>query len=247
MREGILRVGGELLEKDGPAGLSVREIARGLGVASSAIYRHVSSRDDLLTLLLEDAFTDLAQRVDSALGDAASEGDASEGESPTHGLEGRSALAALAGTMRSWAVEQPQRWALVYGTPVPGYAAPAERTTGPGTRVMARFLGILARGGSEASSAARGAASADSRGRSAVQGQWQGPGEAYSAVLADGVEALGVDASPQLAAAGVLAWTGLVGLISAQLFGQLGEDFAPHGEEMLSEWVDATAGEFGLH
>ncbi|MFE5777666.1 TetR/AcrR family transcriptional regulator [Brachybacterium sp. NPDC056505] len=231
MREGILRVGGELLEKDGPAGLSVREIARGLDVASSAIYRHVSSRDDLLTLLLEDAFTDLADRVDAALRDASTEGGA-----------GKAALAALAGAMRGWALEQPQRWALVYGSPVPGYAAPAERTTGPGTRVMARFMEILAAG--ESASGPSAQEGAHSGGPGSVLAS--APGEAYSEVLAAGAGELGVDASPALAAASVLAWTGLVGLISAQLFGQLGADFAPYGDEMLAQWVDATAGEFGL-
>ncbi|WP_152351878.1 TetR/AcrR family transcriptional regulator [Brachybacterium subflavum] len=231
MREGILRVGGELLEKDGPAGLSVREIARGLDVASSAIYRHVSSRDDLLTLLLEDAFTDLADRVDAALAVASTKGGA-----------GRPGLAALADTMRGWALEQPQRWALVYGSPVPGYAAPAERTTGPGTRVMARFVEILAAG--EAASARSAQESTPTGGRSPVL--TSAPGEAYSDVLASGAAELGVDASPELVAASVLAWTGLVGLISAQLFGQLGADFAPHGDEMLAQWVDATAGAFEL-
>lgn len=231
MREGILRVGGELLEKDGPAGLSVREIARGLDVASSAIYRHVSSRDDLLTLLLEDAFTDLADRVDAALADASTK----EGA-------GRPGLAVLADTMRGWALEQPQRWALVYGSPVPGYAAPAERTTGPGTRVMARFVEILAAG--EAASARSAQESTPTGGRSPLL--TSAPGEAYSDVLASGAAELGVDASPELVAASVLAWTGLVGLISAQLFGQLGADFAPHGDEMLAQWVDVTAGAFEL-
>ncbi|UEJ82411.1 TetR/AcrR family transcriptional regulator [Brachybacterium halotolerans subsp. kimchii] len=231
MREGILRVGGELLEKDGPAGLSVREIARGLDVASSAIYRHVSSRDDLLTLLLEDAFTDLADRVDAALADASTEGGA-----------GKAALAALAGAMQTWAIEQPQRWALVYGTPVPGYAAPAERTTGPGTRVMARFMTILVRGESASWASAHESAAADRP----CPAQVSAPGDAYSTVLTEGARELGVDAPPALVAASVLAWTGLVGLISAQLFGQLGADIAPHGDEMLAQWVDVTAGAFGL-
>ncbi|MBK0331127.1 WHG domain-containing protein [Brachybacterium sp. MASK1Z-5] len=231
MREGILRVGGELLEKDGPAGLSVREIARGLDVASSAIYRHVSSRDDLLTLLLEDAFTDLADRVDAALADASTQGGA-----------GKAALAALAGAMRGWAIEQPQRWALVYGSPVPGYAAPAERTTGPGTRVMARFMEILV--GGESASGSSVQEGAPSGGPGSVLAS--APGEGYSAVLAAGAGELGVDASPALVAASVLAWTGLVGLISAQLFGQLGADIAPHGDEMLAQWVDVTARAFAL-
>lgn len=224
MREGILRVGGELLAQDGVAGLSVREIARGLGVASSALYRHVASRDELLTLLLEDAFTDLAGRVDETVG---------------HDV-GHAGLAALAGAMRGWAVEQPQRWALVYGSPVPGYAAPAERTTGPGTRVMACFLGILAQGG--------GSVKRESSGQEESSGAGEGPelSPGYASLLASGADELGVQASPMLTAAAVEAWTGLVGLISAEVFGQLGSDFAAFGDEMLQRWVDTTAQRFGL-
>ena len=49
----------------------------------------------------------------------------------------------MAHAMRRWAVDHPARWALLYGSPVPGYHAPAERTTGPGTRVMGALLATV--------------------------------------------------------------------------------------------------------
>lgn len=214
MREGILRLGNEQLAQVGAAALSVREIARGLGVASSAIYRHVANRDELLTLLLVDAYGDLA---DAAL----------FGDDP--GAPPAERLAALARGARDWAVANPARWALAYGSPVPGYAAPAERTTAPGTRVMAAFLAILALG--DAPDGPRGSRPVS---------------EGLAAELASGVEELGVRADPGLAAAAVEAWTGLIGLISAEVFGQLGPDLAEHGAELLERWTAETARRFGL-
>ena len=62
----IVEVGRRHLVTEGAAGLSLRAIARELGMVSSAVYRYVASRDDLLTLLIVDAYTDLADAVDQA-------------------------------------------------------------------------------------------------------------------------------------------------------------------------------------
>ena len=69
----IIELGNEQLIEHGPEGLSLREVARGLGMVSSAVYRYVASRDELLTLLLVDAYTDLADTVDAALEAAAAD------------------------------------------------------------------------------------------------------------------------------------------------------------------------------
>lgn len=213
MRAGILRYGNEQLEQVGAAGLSVREIARSLGVASSAIYRHVANRDELLTLLIVDAYTDLATAVmaDDRPEDLAS-----------------LRLGSLARNMREWATQNPARWALAYGSPVPGYAAPAEQTGEPGTRVMAVFLGLMAMG-----------AGPDSVDDDPVS-------EGLSAELTQGAAELGMHVDPRLAAAAVEAWTGLVGLVSAEVFGQLGPDLAQHGAELLNRWITATTARFDL-
>lgn len=210
MREGILRLGNEQLAQVGAASLSVREIARGLGVASSAIYRHVASRDELLTLLLVDAYEDLAAAALSEVVEA----------SPA------ARLASIARGMRGWAVAHPERWALIYGSPVPGYAAPSELTMEPGTRVMAAFLEVLSTG--------------------AVEPLPPAVSNELAAELAAGGSELGVAADPALAAAAVEAWAGLVGLISAEVFGQLGPDLARHSDELLERWAAGTAARFKL-
>lgn len=222
MRAGILRLGNQQLAEVGAAALSVREIARGLGVASSAIYRHVANRDELLTLLIVDAYEDLAS---AALGGSAEYGDHQAHGDP-HDPADR--FAGIARGMRDWALRNPARWALAYGSPVPGYSAPASETNAPGTRVMTELLRALAEGEITAAEASR----------------------PFSKGLRDdlvaGTEEFGVTAVPETAAAAVGAWMELVGRISAEVFQQLGPEFAAHGEELLERWIHETVRRFGL-
>src|ERR1700712_2283703 len=102
----IIEIGRRHLVTDGAAGLSVRAIARDLGMVSSAVYRYVASRDDLLTLLIVDAYSDLANAVDHAA------------EAATGSWRDR--LLAMARAARRWAVDPPAGWAVVYCTPGPG-------------------------------------------------------------------------------------------------------------------------------
>ena len=222
MRAGILRLGREQLAEAGAAGLSVREIARGLGVASSAIYRHVANRDALLTLLVVDAYTELADAV-AGTADA--------------GAPSAQQLDLLARSMREWGITHPESWALIYGSPVPGYAAPARETTPAGTRVMLRFLAVLAAGDPE-----RRAAPAASASAGLVRELRAGVADADGGTELTRI----VDAEPAFAADAVEAWTGLVGLVSAEVFKQLGPGLVPFGAEMLERWVASTSARFGL-
>src|SRR5215472_1888721 len=61
----ILDAGRRHLAREGAAGLSLRAIARDLGMASSAVYRYVASRDDLLTRLIIDAYDMLGGAAES--------------------------------------------------------------------------------------------------------------------------------------------------------------------------------------
>jgi AcrR family transcriptional regulator len=128
----IIELGRRHLVDHGAAGLSLRAIARDLGMVSSGVYRYVSSRDELLTVLLVDAYTELADAVDRAR-DTVSDLWSDD-------------VIAIAGAARRWAVAHPASWALLYGSPVPGYRAPAERTVGPGTRVVGAFFDAIAAG-----------------------------------------------------------------------------------------------------
>src|SRR3954447_8607671 len=126
----ILRVAREHLASDGAAALSLRAVARDLGMVSSGIYRYVESRDELLTRLIVDSYWSLAAAV-RAEHDAV----------PRADLDGR--WDAIGRSLRRWALERPHDFALIYGSPVPDYEAPAERTEEPGTAVLVLLVALL--------------------------------------------------------------------------------------------------------
>jgi AcrR family transcriptional regulator len=115
----------------GAPGLSLRSVARELGLASSALYRYFPSRDALLTALIVDAF--------DAVGEAAERADAAAAAS---GADPGTRWLAVCRAVRGWAVEHPHTYALVYGSPVPGYAAPQD-TVAPAMRTSRVMAGIL--------------------------------------------------------------------------------------------------------
>lgn len=188
----IVELGRRHLITDGAAGLSVRAIARELGMVSSAVYRYVASRDDLLTLLLVDAYTELADAVERA-----GEADGTW----------RERLLRMAHAARAWAVAQPASWALLYGSPVPGYHAPAELTVGPGTRMIGTLFGAIASGIATGeipnSTAASARTSTDFDG---VRVEFDFPGDDATVTKC------------------LLLWAALVGAISLEVFGQYGAD-----------------------
>ncbi|MEU0483683.1 TetR/AcrR family transcriptional regulator [Streptosporangium sp. NPDC006013] len=101
------------LAVDGASGLSLRAVAREMGMASSAIYRYFPSKDDLLTALIIDGYNALGEAVENA--DAAV---------PHTDHAGR--WMAVCHAVRDWALAHPHEYALLYGSPVPGYQAPQD-------------------------------------------------------------------------------------------------------------------------
>ncbi|GAB3045642.1 TetR/AcrR family transcriptional regulator [Sediminivirga luteola] len=213
--EKIVALGRDQLAEVGPARLSLREIARGLGMVSSAVYRYVASRDELLTLLIVDAYQELGQAVESAIA-----------EPP----DPRQQYAAAGHAVRHWALANPARYALVFGTPVPGYHAPAELTTGPGTRVIVALVRIF--------DAAWQAGALDVPQRE--------PGPALLADLEEIAREYRLGLPPAGLAAAVTAWTGLFGAVSFEVFGQYGENTFRAPEELFEEQLAALATAAGL-
>lgn len=188
----IIEVGRRHLDTDGAAGLSLRAVARDLGMVSSAVYRYVANRDDLLTLLLVDAYGELADAVEAA----------------DPGGDWTDRALAMAHATRAWAVEQPARWALLYGSPVPGYRAPAEITVGPGTRVIGGLLRVVAAG--------------------IAAGDIPDPEEAVPQPLSQDFRAVraefGFPGGDRVLLKCLLVWATLIGAISLEVFGQYGPD-----------------------
>lgn len=113
----------------GPAALSLRAVARDLGMTVQALYHYFPSRDALVTMLITKAYGDLADAVQAAV-------DAAAGDSA------QPRLVVAAEGYRRWSIAHPERFQLLYGTPLRGYAAPAD---GPTTRAMRRMSAIFER------------------------------------------------------------------------------------------------------
>jgi AcrR family transcriptional regulator len=203
----IIEFGRRHLVDHGAAGLSLRAIARDLGMVSSAVYRYVSSRDELLTLLLVDAYADLADTVDRAR-DSAAELWSDD-------------VIAIARAARKWAVAHPARWALLYGSPVPGYHAPAERTVVVGTRVVGAFLDAVA----------AGIATGDIRLTNDVAPQ------PMSSDFERLRQEFGFPGDDHVVARCFLLWAGVVGAISLEVFGQYGADTLTDPEAVFDAQV----------
>jgi AcrR family transcriptional regulator len=194
----------------GAGGLSLRAIARELGMVSSALYRYYPSRDDLLTALIIDAY--------NALGEAAEQ--AAAGAGPA-----RERWIAACHAIRDWARSNPHEYALIYGSPVPGYRAP-EATIGPAARVPLAFVGVLA--AAIAAGELTAGAAAASRSADALTDVLADQAAALSAALSVDPSAPGADlVPPDMLVRGVIAWTQLFGMISWELFGQFVGSFEP--------------------
>ncbi|MGO1916649.1 MAG: TetR/AcrR family transcriptional regulator [Brevibacterium aurantiacum] len=180
----ITRIGNRMLDDDGLEGVSLRAIARELGIVSSAIYRYVKNRDELLTILIRDAFTAIADEVDEAL---------TRDES----------VLTVGVTMLAWSRRHPNRWALIYGTPIPDYQAPRDETVVPGTRIMVTLTNLLEKS-------------------SAVQISSELPPSHALDPLREGLRELGLEPDDQVIVRSVTVWAALVGLINALRFGQFG-------------------------
>lgn len=127
------------LTRVGAAGLSVRAIARDLDMAPSALFRYISGRDELLTLLIVEAYDALADHVELR-----------ETGVPRADLRGR--WRAIATSFREWSVAHPHEYALLYGSPVPDFHARGEDTNRAGQRVT-DLLAALCREAPRSSSA----------------------------------------------------------------------------------------------
>ena len=194
------------LAEEGP-NLSLRAVARDLGVVSSAVYRYFASRDELLTALILDGYASAAEAIEAA-----------EATVPRRDLAGR--WLALGHTTRSWALENPHEFALLYGSPVPGYHAP-EETIAQAVRPILVVAAILRDGVARAAIPVP-ADRLPKPVRADVEAVTRSPGF-------EGVP-------PTLLARAMSVWAQLYGTISFELFGRYANvvhDFEAYFEHQL--------------
>ena len=227
----ILGAARRYLATEGAPALSLRAIARDLGMASSALYRYFGSRDELLTRLIVDAY--------DSLGGAA---EASEAVVGRGDLPGR--FAAVCRAVRTWALANPNEYALIYGSPVPGYVAPAD-TVGPATRVSVLLMQILI----DAVAQGRVPAEEPREAKAAALGPiLQGripaeePREAKAAALGPILSQLPPGFPSALVQRGLMAWTGLFGAVSFELYGQLHQVVAEDPADRDAFFAECVSG-----
>jgi AcrR family transcriptional regulator len=207
------------LAAEGAQRLSLRAVARELGMVSSALYRYFPSRDDLLTALIIDAYESIGARVEAA--DAAR---------PPADLRGR--WRAMSKAVREWALARPHEYALVYGSPVPGYSAPQE-TIVPAARVPIALVRLAS----------------DAWDSGALTPAAQST--PLSPVLTEQVEQVAAAAAPDLPGPVLvrcaIGWTQLFGMISFELFGHLvgsmdpADEFFAHAVELMADLLGLPA------
>ncbi|MET8581392.1 TetR/AcrR family transcriptional regulator [Streptomyces collinus] len=183
------------LAAEGAAKLSLRAVARELGMVSSAVYRYFPSRDDLLTALIIDAYDSLGEAAEVAEAAEAARVKAGKAPGPVR------RWTAVCEAVRGWGLGHPHEYALIYGSPVPGYAAP-ETTVPAAARVGLLLVGIVR-------DAHRGPGLADLP----LPAELRPEAERMAADLAP-------DLPPEAAVALVAAWAELFGLVGFELFGQ---------------------------
>jgi AcrR family transcriptional regulator len=234
IRGEILAEARRQLAEVGAVGLSLRAVARAVGMVSSAVYRYFPSRDELLTTLIIEAY--------DAIGEAAEAAEAAAAARDRDDLEGRWRAAAL-GT-RAWAVAHPHQYALIYGTPVPGYHAPSDRTVPPATRVTAVMTAILRDGVTSGRLAGDGLGGDGLGGDSLLADDPPLP-SGYRADLARLRAMASPEVPEELLARGLLAWTLIFGAITFEVFGRL-DGFIDDRDGYFADQLERAARLMGL-
>jgi AcrR family transcriptional regulator len=213
IRAAILAAAAERLATDGADELSLRAVARDVGMVSSAVYRYFASRDELLTALIIRAYDSLGEHVEQCV-------------RSTAGQPAAQRWVDAAMSVRAWALEHPNDYALIYGTPIRGYAAP-EDTVESGTRVSRALVGLV-----------RDADELDAVAPVPIE---PALAESFAALRAE----LDLDVDDATTLAIITAWTQLFGLLTFELFGQT-RNFVSDDEALFRAAATAMAASIGL-
>ncbi len=199
------------LAEVGPAALSVRQIARDVGLVSSAVYRYFPSRDDLLTALIVEAYDELGEAVEQAEAAVRRRADLAQ------------RFLSVCNAIRGWARANPHEYALLYGSPVPGYAAPDTTTTSAG-RITGAFL-RLAQESQAAGDPLATTRPVPPKERKALEGVYP---------------ALDIAVSDERIVRWLMAWSTVFGHVSLELFGHMHRgilDYDAHFQQVTGQLV----------
>lgn len=209
----IKRAALDALASEGPSGLSVRGIARSIGMSPAGLYRYFDGLDSLITELITDAYDDLADAVVAGI-----EAETGPRERFVGGMLG----------YRAWSVAHPNRFMLVFGTPIPGYTAPEDGPTVEAVRrIGGAFFGLMAE--------------AWAHGRLPTPASRHEPTDAERTFAA----AFGSGFPPEAVSIGLGSWAHFHGLVTLELIGQLHwmyEDTGAFYHRQVEEIADRVLG-----
>jgi len=194
MTADIKTVALRLLAEGGPDAISLRAIAREIGVTPGALYGYYATRDDLVTTLIADIYGHVADLQEAAR-DALPAADAA----------GR--VLAVGTAFREWAIAHPPEFRLLYGDPVPGYQGPeGDATVDAQARSCAVLAGLVADAWDSAAPV-----------QPAVEYEWSDFGDAF----AEGIRAKFPELPPEAVALSMRVWGRMHGLVSLEIYGHL--------------------------
>lgn len=215
--EEIKSVAWRQIAEQGAPSLSLSAIAREMGMTTPALYRYYKDRNDLVTALVEEAFGSFADSLEAAR-DARPPGDHA----------GRFLAVGLA--YRRWAAAHPQRFILIFGTPIPGY----EISGDPGTAAQRSFMILV-----------------DVIGEAYQAGRFQLPPdyEALTPPLNERYQIfleMGLPYPPIVMHLSLASWSRIHGLTSLEVLGELSSFLGDHTDEFVQFEMEAYCRRLGL-
>ena len=198
----------------GAPALSLRAIARELKISAPAIYNYFPDRDALVTALIIDAynsFGDSQLQARNALAD--------------HDVQGR--MRAIGIAYRTWALAHPQRYQLIFGTPIPGYVAPMMEVLPSAARSLSALVSVVEE--------LRAAGRLNVRSFPEVKEEYKHEFETW--------KSFGGEADILSLSVAMIIWARVHGIVSLEIAGNL-PPFGASGDELYFYELDSIAQQF---
>ena len=206
------------MAEHGTAGLSLRGIAREMEITAPAIYNYFPRLEDLITALIVDTFSALAEAMEAAEAEVASD-------------RPYDRIMALCLAYRGWAVEHPVDFQLIYGNPIPGYRAPEDLTIPLARRA---FLGLF-----------RCFAQAYQSGELTIPAEYRDVPPPMSEAIASWRRLSGIEIPDALLGLLMSGWSRIHGMVMLELFHHI-QPLVGDGGIFYRYEIDAFAGRLGM-
>jgi AcrR family transcriptional regulator len=214
LQEAIKETAWKQIAKFGAPALSLRAIARELEITAPAIYNYFPDRDALVTALIIDAYR--------SFGDSQLE---ARDAVPASNAKGR--LKAIGIAYRTWARTYPQRYQLIFGTPIPGYEAPLMEVLPSAARSISALFSVVEQ--------LRVAGKLNVQTFPKVQRKYKVSFETW--------KKYGGDADMLSVSVAMLIWSHVHGIVSLEIAGNL-PPFGASGDELYLYELDSIARQF---